>query len=96
MTPQRAARKRAKELRTWAQGLRDFVNEGKVEVYQEGKKSQRGKVLKKEGTKSRGINEEEGRKMIQEAERMELLAALTLEYLGLNDETECKTEELKT
>jgi len=86
MTPQRAARKRAYELRKWAEGIRDFVEKGKVEIYQEERRSGSGKVLRKEALKTRGMDEHEGRKLIQEAERLELLAAVTLEYLGINDE----------
>ena len=84
-TPQRVARHRANELRNWAYGLREYVNEGQVESYKAEKLSKTGKVLRKGGLRSRAITDQEGRNMIQEAERLELLAALTLEALGLKE-----------
>lgn len=84
-TPQRAARHRANQLREWAHGLREYVEEGQVESWKTEKLSKTGKVLRKGGLRSRAITDQEGRKMIQEAERLELLAALTLEALGLKE-----------
>jgi hypothetical protein len=85
MTPQRAARSRAKELREWAKGIRDFVAMGQVEKWKEEQRSQRGKLLSKEGIVSVGMDKRDGQRLIQEAERMELLAKLTLEQIGIND-----------
>ena len=84
-TPQRAARSRANQLREAAQGLRDYVNEGQVESWKTEKLSKTGKVLRKGGARTRAITDQEGRNLIQEAERLELLAALTLEALGLKE-----------
>ena len=81
----RVARHRANELNTWAQGLREYVNRGKVESWRPERVSERGKLLSKEGVKVKGLTPDQGRKMIQEAERLELLAALTLEALGLKE-----------
>ena len=84
-TPQRAARTRAKELRMWAAGLRDFVREGQTEKYQEERYNKTRKTTTKEGLKVQGMNEGEARKIIQEAERMELLADITLEILDIRE-----------
>lgn len=84
-TPQRAARARATQLRQWAKGLRDFVAEGKVENYQLERRSKSGKILRHPGTRQSALTEEKGRKLIHEAERMELLADLTLEQLGIRE-----------
>ena len=84
-TPQRAARMRSTELREQAAQLRAFVAAGKVETYREEARTQRGKLKRKEGLKTRGMNDHEGRRIIQEAERLELLADLTLEGMGITD-----------
>ena len=84
-TPQRAARSRAKELREVAQNIRDFVAMGQVEKWKEEQRSQRGKLLSKEGIVSVGMDKHDGQRLIAEAERMELLADLTLEQIGIND-----------
>lgn len=90
-TPQAAARSRASELRNQAANLRAFVMEGKVEFFKEDLITERGKVIRKEGLKVRGMLQEEGRKLIQEAERLELLADLTLEAIGITDNFEYGT-----
>lgn len=82
-TPQRAARARATQLRQWAKGLRDFVAEGQIEKYNVERRSKTGKILCHPGARSTAMTEEKGRKIIHEAERMELLADLTLESLGI-------------
>ena len=88
-TPQRVARNKAKELRNMAQEIREYVRLGKVERWQLETRSKRGKVIAKEGARYEGITVEQGRKLIAEAERLELLACVTLEGLGINEE--CKT-----
>ena len=84
-TPQRAARMRSTELREQAAQLRAFVAAGKVETYREEVRTHRGKLKHAEGLKTRGMNDHEGRKIIHEAERLELLADLTLEGMGITD-----------
>lgn len=81
----RVARRRASELNTWAQGIREYVERGKVESWQPERRSERGKLLSKEGVRAKGLTPDQGRKMIHEAERLELLATLTLEALGLKE-----------
>ena len=88
-TPQRAARSKAKELRAIATELREFVHLGKVETYKPESRSQSGKLLCKEGIRVEGITAIEGLRIIQEAERLELLAALTLEGMGIANDTQC-------
>lgn len=83
--PQRAARLRARELREMAQNIRDFVATGQVEKWKEEQRSQRGKLLSKEGIVSVGMDKHDGQRLIAEAERLELLADLTLEHIGIND-----------
>lgn len=89
-TPQRIARARAKELRQLAQNLREFVLEGKVETYRPEQRAQSGKILCREGMKITGVTGHEGQRIIEEAQRMELLAELTLEGLGLPKEIQCR------
>ena len=84
-TPQRAARMRSTELREQAAQLRAFVAAGKVETFQVGEYYPGGKLKRKDGLKTRGINDHEGRRIIHEAERLELLADLTLEGMGITD-----------
>ena len=88
-TPQRVARNKAKELRAMAQEIREYVRLGKVERWQPETRSERGKVIAKEGARYEGITVQDGRRLIAEAERLELLASVTLEGLGINEE--CKT-----
>jgi hypothetical protein len=90
-TPQRAARRRSTELREQAAQLRAFVTAGKVETYRAEARDHRGKLKHAEGLKTRGINDHEGRRIIQEAERLELLADLTLEGLGITDKFDYET-----
>lgn len=88
-TPQRVAKHKANEYRTMAANIREYVKNGKVETWKPETRSQRGKLISKEGVRYEGITVQEGRKLIAEAERLELLASLTLEQLGLKEE--CKT-----
>jgi hypothetical protein len=88
-TPQRVAKRQAKEYQTMAANIREFVKNGKVETWKPEMRSQRGKLISKEGARYEGITVEQGRKLIAEAERLELLASVTLEGIGINDE--CKT-----
>lgn len=81
----RIARKRASELREWAKGLREYVDRGKVETWRPERRSERGKLLNKDGVKFTGMSVDDGRKLIHEAERLELLATLTLESLGIKE-----------
>ena len=68
-----------------ASELREFVIAGKVETYRAEARTQRGKLKHAEGLQTRGMNDHEGRKIIHEAERLELLAGLTLEGMGITD-----------
>ena len=88
-TPQRVAKRKAKELRAMAHELREFVKQGKVETWKPEVRSQRGKVISREGIRLQGITVQQGRKLIAEAERLELLASVTLEGLGIIEE--CRT-----
>ena len=76
-----------------ASELREFVQAGKVETYKQEVKSERGKVIGKEGIRVQGITARDGQRIIAEAERLELLAALTLEGIGIREE--CKTSPSK-
>lgn len=81
--PQRAARMRSDELKEIAANLRKFVEIGFTETYYAERRSKTGKLISKGGTKVEGMPVEEGKRIIIEAERLELLAALTLESMGL-------------
>ena len=72
-----------------AQEIREYVRLGKVETWKPEVRSQRGKLLSNGGARYEGITVQDGRKLIAEAERLELLASVTLEGLGINEE--CKT-----
>ena len=72
-----------------AANIREYVKNGKVETWKPETRSQRGKLLSNGGARYEGITVQDGRKLIAEAERLELLASVTLEGLGINEE--CKT-----
>ncbi len=81
--PQRIVRKNSRNLQDLAQGLRDFVSEGKVETWRAEKYNPHQKTTTPEGLKTQGMNEGEARLIIQEAERLELLSKVILEQLCL-------------
>jgi len=79
----RVAARKNKELMELAQSLREFVMEGKVETYVLDHTSVNHRKTTKEHLKVTGMTEGEAWKCIHEAERLELLALLTLESVSL-------------
>ena len=78
-----------------AQEIREYVRLGKVETWKPEVRSQRGKLLSNGGARYEGITVQDGRRLIAEAERLELLATLTLEGIGIINETPCRKSKLE-
>lgn len=80
--PQWIAEQQAKDWQEYAQALREYVHEGRIETFQiEERVANETKLKRKGGAVTRPITEDEGKALLEEAKRADYFAKVILEQL---------------